>query len=72
MDIVRFTARASTEARAGITGGDRVVELGAGSVAELLAEPAAALQRRCEGASGSRYPLADGTLLAPVDGRTEM
>jgi hypothetical protein len=41
MDIVRFTAGASAEALAGSTGGDRVVELGAASVAELLAEPAA-------------------------------
>lgn len=43
MDIVRFTAGASAEALAGSTGGDRVVELGAASVAELLAEPAVAL-----------------------------
>jgi hypothetical protein len=42
MDIVRFTAGASAGALAGITGGDRV-ELGAASVAELLAEPAVAL-----------------------------
>jgi hypothetical protein len=40
MDIVHFTAGASAEALAGSTGGDRVVELGAASVAELLAEPA--------------------------------
>jgi hypothetical protein len=43
MDIVRFTAGASAGALAGITDGDRVVELGAASVAELLAEPAVAL-----------------------------
>ena len=43
MDIVRFTADASAGALAGITDGDRVVELGAVSVAELLAEPAVAL-----------------------------
>lgn len=43
MDIVRFTAGASAEALAGITDGDRVVELGAAPVAELLAEPAVVL-----------------------------
>ena len=42
MDIARFTADVSAEALAGITGGDCVVELGAASVAELLAEPAVA------------------------------
>jgi hypothetical protein len=51
MDIVRFTAGASAEALAGSTGGDRVVERGAASVAELLAEPAAlpAAKGRCAG-----------------------
>lgn len=43
MDIIRFTAAASAGALAGSTGGDRVVELGAASVAELPAEPAVAL-----------------------------
>jgi hypothetical protein len=42
MYIVRFTAGASAGALAGSTDGDRVVEFGAASVAELLAEPAVA------------------------------
>jgi hypothetical protein len=52
MDIAGFTADASAEALAGITDGDRVVELGAAPVAELLAEPAVALpaaKGRCAG-----------------------
>jgi 2-dehydro-3-deoxy-D-arabinonate dehydratase len=75
MDIVRFTTGAATEARAGITDGGSVVELGVASIAELLREPAADLRRRCESisdAGGARYALADVTLLAPVDGRTEV
>jgi hypothetical protein len=43
MDIVRFHARRQRRGAGGITDGDRVVELGAASVAELLAEPAVAL-----------------------------
>ena len=70
MDIVRFTTGGA--ARAGITDGDSVVELGVASVAELLQEPAARLRLRCDGASGTRYPLADVTMLAPIDGRTEV
>jgi len=75
MDIVRFTTgpfATSTAVAVGIADGDSVTDLGVASVAELLAEPAAALRRRCESASGTRYPLAEVTLLAPVDGRTEV
>jgi len=70
MDIVRFTTGAT--ARVGISDGDCVTELGAASLAGLLSESAAVLRRRCESASGTRYPLADVTLLAPIDGRTEV
>jgi 2-dehydro-3-deoxy-D-arabinonate dehydratase len=70
MDIVRFTTGAT--ARVGISDGDSVTELGAASLAGLLSESAAVLRRRCESASGTRYPLADVTLLAPIDGRTEV
>jgi 2-dehydro-3-deoxy-D-arabinonate dehydratase len=72
MDIVRFAAGADGAARVGIADGDSVVELGVASVAELLREPLAGLRLRCDGASGTRYPRADVTLLAPVDGRTEV
>jgi 2-dehydro-3-deoxy-D-arabinonate dehydratase len=70
MDIVRFTTGAT--ARVGISDGDTVTELGVASLAELLSEPVAVLRHRCESASGTRYPLADVTLLAPIDGRTEV
>ena len=56
MEIVRFTAGASAEALAGIADGDRVAELGAASVAALLAEPAVALpaaKGRCAGSWSS-------------------
>jgi 2-dehydro-3-deoxy-D-arabinonate dehydratase len=72
MDIVRFTAGGAEQARAGISDGETVTELGVGSVAELLREPAAEVRRRCEGADGARYRLGEVTLLAPIDGRTEV
>lgn len=72
MEIVRFTIGASGEPRVGITDGDSVVDLGVASVAELLQESAAQLRLRCTGASGTRYPRAEVSLLAPVDGRTEV
>jgi 2-dehydro-3-deoxy-D-arabinonate dehydratase len=72
MDIVRFTTGATDQARAGISDGESVTKLGVASIAELLTESAAELRRRCESVSGPRYPLAEVTLLAPVDGRTEV
>jgi 2-dehydro-3-deoxy-D-arabinonate dehydratase len=80
MDIVRFTTgpftagpfTTGTAAGVGIADGDTVTDLGVASVAELLAEPATALRHRLESADGTRYPLADVRLLAPVDGRTEV
>jgi 2-dehydro-3-deoxy-D-arabinonate dehydratase len=81
MHIVRFTTRGTTQAdaqaqaRAGISDGESVTDLGAASIAELLREPAAEFRRRCETAveTGTvRYPLSEVTLLAPVDGRTEV
>lgn len=73
MDIVRFTDGSSV--RVGISDGGFVTELGVASIAELLAEPLAEMRRRCEQAGrgpGTRHALADVTLLAPVDGRTEV
>ena len=58
MDLVRSAAAASAGALAGITGGARVVELGAASVAELLTEPAVAL------------PAAEGRCAGPATART--
>jgi hypothetical protein len=49
MDIVRFTTGDAEQARAGVCDGEWVTELGVGSVAELLREPAAEVRRRCEG-----------------------
>jgi 2-dehydro-3-deoxy-D-arabinonate dehydratase len=75
MDIVRFTTGAGARAQAGIADGDSIIGLGAASIAELLREPAAELRRRCENigeAAEARYPLAEVTRLAPIDGRTEV
>jgi 2-dehydro-3-deoxy-D-arabinonate dehydratase len=75
MDIVRFTTGAAAGPRVGIADGGFVSELRAGSVAELLSEPAAGFRRRVQegaGTGGVRHALADVTLLAPVDGRTEV
>jgi 2-dehydro-3-deoxy-D-arabinonate dehydratase len=75
MDIIRFTTGSAAEPRVGITDGDTVTELRMASVAELLREPAGDTRRRIAedaGASGTRHALAEVTLLAPVDGRTEV
>jgi 2-dehydro-3-deoxy-D-arabinonate dehydratase len=75
MDIVRFTTGTVIEPRVGITDGEFVRELRAASVAELLSEPAAGLRRRIRedgGTNGPRHARADITLLAPIDGRTEV
>jgi 2-dehydro-3-deoxy-D-arabinonate dehydratase len=75
MDIVRFTTRGAAQARAGISDGESVTELGVASIAELLREPAAELRRRCEGAGETgrvRHRLSEVKLLAPIDGRTEV
>jgi 2-dehydro-3-deoxy-D-arabinonate dehydratase len=75
MDIVRFTTTGAAQARAGISDGGSVTELGVSSIAELLRASAAEVRRRCEDAGqtgGVRYPLSEVTLLAPVDGRMEV
>ena len=80
MDIVRFTTGAASRARAGISDGESVIDLGVASIAELLGESAAELRRRRASVSetnigetgGARYPLTEVTLLAPIDGRTEV
>jgi 2-dehydro-3-deoxy-D-arabinonate dehydratase len=74
MDIIRFTTGAGTRPRVGLTDGESVSELRTASLAKLLREPAADIQRRLQegGGSGARHALAEVTLLAPVDGRTEV
>jgi 2-dehydro-3-deoxy-D-arabinonate dehydratase len=74
MDIIRFTTGTGTEPRVGVTDGELVSELRAASLAELLREPAAEFRRRIQedGTGGARHALADVSLLAPVDGRTEV
>jgi len=75
MDIVRFTTTGAAQARAGISDGGSVTELGVSSIAELLRASAAEVRRQCEDAgqtSGARYPLSEVTLLAPIDGRMEV
>jgi 2-dehydro-3-deoxy-D-arabinonate dehydratase len=75
MDIIRFRTGTDGEPRVGVTDGEFVSELRAASVAELLREPAAGIRRRIQdeaGSGGGRHALADVTLLAPVDGRTEV
>ena len=75
MDIVRFTTGAASQARAGISDGESVTDLGVASIAELLGESAAELRRRLANSretGGARYPLTEVTLLAPIDGRTEV
>jgi 2-dehydro-3-deoxy-D-arabinonate dehydratase len=73
MDIVRFTTGPATGPRVGVSDGELVTELRAASIAELLRVPAAALRRRIQDETGgARHALAEVTLLAPIDGRTEV
>jgi 2-dehydro-3-deoxy-D-arabinonate dehydratase len=72
MDIIRFTTDTATEPRVGITDGGLVRELSAVCIAELLREPVADLRRRLGQQTGTRHELADVTLHAPIDGRTEV
>jgi 2-dehydro-3-deoxy-D-arabinonate dehydratase len=72
MEIIRFLAAGSTAPRVGVAQAGTVTELGAGSLAELLAEPLTALRQLCEQAAGPVHARGEVRLLAPVDGRTEV
>jgi 2-dehydro-3-deoxy-D-arabinonate dehydratase len=73
MDIVRFTTGPAAEPRVGVSDGELVTELRAASIAELLRVPAAALRLRIQDETGgARHALTEVTLLAPIDGRTEV
>jgi 2-dehydro-3-deoxy-D-arabinonate dehydratase len=73
MDIVRFTTGPAAEPRVGVSDGELVTELRAASIAELLRVPAAALRQRIQDETGgARHGLTEVTLLAPIDGRTEV
>jgi 2-dehydro-3-deoxy-D-arabinonate dehydratase len=52
--------------------GDRVSDLGVGSLASLWALRLYELRERLDGASDGGLPLADVDVLAPIDGRTEV
>lgn len=74
MDIIRFTTGTDTAPRIGIIDHDLVRELRAASLAELLRESADGLRRLLQDdwTGGARHALADVSLLAPIDGRTEV
>ena len=73
MDIVRFTTGPAAEPRVGVSDGELVTALRAASIAELLRVPAAALRQRIQDETGgARHALTEVTLLAPIDGRTEV
>jgi 2-dehydro-3-deoxy-D-arabinonate dehydratase len=73
MDIVRFTTGPAAEPRVGVSDGELVTALRAASIAELLRVPAAALRQRIQDETGgARHGLTEVTLLAPIDGRTEV
>jgi len=73
MDIVRFATGPAAGPRVGVSDGELVTELRAASVAELLRASAADIRRRIRDEDrGARHALADVTLLAPIDGRTEV
>jgi 2-dehydro-3-deoxy-D-arabinonate dehydratase len=73
MELVRFSD-ASGRAQAGVTQDGFVCAVAATDMAELLRLPLPDLRGRMDDAlaAGVRMPLADVTLLAPIDGRTEV
>lgn len=73
MHILRYRDRASSVDRVGVLTGGRVVELdGVASLGSLWSLSVEELRDRLEAASGPGLDPADVTILAPVDGRTEV
>jgi 2-dehydro-3-deoxy-D-arabinonate dehydratase len=70
--ILRYRLHESARERVGLLRGDRVSDLGVGSLASLWALRLEALRERLDGASDGELPLADVDVLAPIDGRTEV
>jgi 2-dehydro-3-deoxy-D-arabinonate dehydratase len=72
MRLIRFRAGDGAP-RAGVLDGGVVTELAAaGSLADLLALPLAAIRDICADPRGATVPAGDAVLLAPVDGGTEV
>ena len=73
MHIVRYRRPGSPDARVGVLDGDRISELaGVGELAELWLLRADDLRERLSRPGGGDLALAGVTVLAPVDGRTEV
>jgi 2-dehydro-3-deoxy-D-arabinonate dehydratase len=70
--LVRFRVGGG-EPRAGVLDGDAVTELASpGSLGELLALSLDRIRAACASPGGATVPAAATTLLAPIDGRTEV
>lgn len=73
MSIVRY-ADADGRRRVGVRAGDRVHPIDVAEIASLLRVPSDELRRTVDAAvaAGPSLPLTELTLLAPIDGRTEV
>src|SRR4051812_21338765 len=72
MQIIRYRDPADGAVRIGLADGDRVAPLAVPSMAELLRGGVEGLRRVCADAGPARLDLAGLTVLAPVDGYTEV
>jgi 2-dehydro-3-deoxy-D-arabinonate dehydratase len=71
--ILRYRRDGSEQPRVGVLTGGRVTELeGTGSLGSLWSLPLGELRDRLAGANGPQSDPAEITVLAPVDGRTEV
>jgi len=71
--ILRYRRSGSPEVRVGVLAGDRVVELaGVRALGSLWSLPVDAIRAKAENPGGEESALGEVTVLAPVDGRTEV
>lgn len=72
MDIIRYTVDGAPGPHVGVAEGGHVTELTCASMGDLLQESPGVIRRRCESADGEVHSVADVSLLAPIDGLTEV
>ena len=71
--ILRYRRAGSPDARVGVLAGGRVVELaGVRALGSLWSLPVDAIREKAENPGGEESAVGEVTVLAPVDGRTEV
>jgi 2-dehydro-3-deoxy-D-arabinonate dehydratase len=72
VNILRYRRHGSSDEHVGVLDGNQVSDLGVTSLASLWELRLEDLRKRLEGVEGPASPLSDVTVLAPIDGRTEV